>query len=98
MDNLILESETTNVVQTHGDIGQRPILAGMLNEPYCDDGVLPMTLQGLNVTRDGQELLYFAGALRQLSNEVDVPLSDAFERAGMPLQCRNTETSNSTKI
>ena len=86
MNDLTLDSGI-NHVTVRGDITQKPIVEALTTKPYCTDGVLPFELHGKNVTKNGKEIPYFAGALRALTNKVDVPLTDAFIRAKTPLTC-----------
>jgi hypothetical protein len=86
MNNLVL-TPGVNHVTVRGDITQKPIVQALTTQPYCTEGILPFELHGKNVTKNGEEIPYFSGALQALTNKVDVPLSDAFVRAKTPLTC-----------
>jgi hypothetical protein len=88
MDNLILYPGINNV-SIYADVSQGPVLQAMTTPPYCENGTIPFQMQGENVTRNGEELQYFAGALRQLTQTVDIPLGEAFARNGLELGCLN---------
>lgn len=89
MNNLVL-NPGVNHVTVRGDITQKPIVEALTTDPYCEEGILPFELHGKNVTRNGEEILYFSKALQALTNKVEVPLSDAFVRAKTPLTCLKT--------
>ncbi|PKS06539.1 hypothetical protein jhhlp_007287 [Lomentospora prolificans] len=94
MDNLILYPGINNV-SIYADVEQAPVLDAMTSGPHCDDGIIPFEMKGKDVTSNGEELEYFAGALRALTQTVEIPLSEAFARNGLKLKCLNTGNSNS---
>jgi len=94
MNNLVLNPGINDVFIT-ADVEQAPVLDAMTSGPHCNDGIIPFEMVGLDVTRDGEELEYFAGALRALTQAVDIPLTEAFARNGLKLGCLNTGGSDS---
>lgn len=94
MNNLVL-NPGINDVFISADVEQAPVLDAMTSGPHCNDGIIPFEMVGLDVTRDGEELEYFAGALRALTQAVDIPLTEAFARNGLKLGCLNTGGSDS---
>lgn len=86
MDNLVLNPGINNV-SIYADVKQAPVLEAMTSGPNCDDGIIPFQMKGKNVTSNGQELDYFSGALRALTQTVNIPLREAFARNNLNLKC-----------
>lgn len=80
MDNLILVPGS-NVAQMRANISQAPVLTAITSKPYCQTGILPLSLVGTNVTNHGQYLPYFAEALASTNQTTDVNIGAALKQS-----------------
>ncbi|KAK7731035.1 hypothetical protein SLS53_008906 [Cytospora paraplurivora] len=97
IDNMKLAPGLNNY-SMRANITQSPVLDAIQQKPYCESGVLPFQLQGLNVTNHGQYLPYYAVALGSTNQSVDIDVGAALSALGVTVQCSNTtSTKRSTE-
>lgn len=86
MDDLTLYPGINNVT-IRADVDQAPVLTAITKKPACETGDVPLAMRGKDVVHSGKRLAYFADALAQLEQKVDIPLGAAFAELGMNLGC-----------
>lgn len=79
LDNMILYPGINNVTM-RAHLEQLPVLNALNEEPYCETGVMPFTLTGLNVTNNGQNLTYYGDALAAVPHTVDIDIGSILAR------------------
>ncbi|KAF3769339.1 hypothetical protein M406DRAFT_321256 [Cryphonectria parasitica EP155] len=91
IDNMILYPGN-NTFSMRGNISQSPVLTDIQTRPYCEDGILPFQLQGLNVSNHGQYLSYYAESLGSTNESVSIDVGADLEALGLTITCSNTTT------
>jgi len=95
MEDLTLYPGINNV-SIRADVHQTPVLKSIVAPPGCTDGIIPFEMVGKNVIHSGERLAYFADALAQLRQKVDIPLKEAFEENGIEVVCPSDEEEEDT--
>lgn len=88
----------TNNYTMRANITQTPVLSAIQDPPYCDTGILPFQLQGLNVTNHGQYLPYYALALASTNMSVDIDVGSDLSALGLTIECSNTTSTKKSTI
>lgn len=98
IDNMNLLPGVNNY-SMRANISQSPVLDLIQTEPYCESGVLPFELQGLNVTNHGQYLSYTALALASTNQSVTIDVGADLAALGLNIECsKTTSTKRSTAL
>lgn len=74
----------------HANISQTPILQVIQEQPFCQNGILPMQLRGENVVNNGQVLTYYRDSLGSTNQSVDIDVGSDLAALGLTIQCSNT--------
>lgn len=94
MDNLIL-SPGNNNASLRASISQGPVLLALMEEPYCQDGIIDFELSGNGVTNEGDKLSYFADALSADNLTVPINIGESVARdLGVTLGCSSSGNSS----
>ncbi|KAK1512768.1 hypothetical protein CTAM01_00163 [Colletotrichum tamarilloi] len=80
LDNLLLHPGINNVTM-RANISQAPVLAAMQKKPACENGIIPFSLRGKNVTSNGQRLSYFSDALSSGEVVTDINIGESLKRS-----------------
>lgn len=91
VDNMTLRPGN-NTFSMRGNVSQTPVLQVIQERPYCEDGVLPFQLQGLDVVNHGQFLSYYAESLGSTNQSVSIDVGADLEALGLTITCSNTTT------
>lgn len=86
VDNMVVRPGINNFTM-HANISQTPILQVIQEQPYCQDGVLPMLLQGENVVNNGQYLSYYAKSLGSTNQSVAIDVGSDLAALGLTIKC-----------
>ncbi|KAL0938809.1 uncharacterized protein CTRU02_205419 [Colletotrichum truncatum] len=88
IDNLILHPGINNV-SMHANISQAPVLAAMATRPSCENGLIPFSLRGKDVTSGGQRLSYFADALASGTVITEINIGASLKKSlNLTIPCR----------
>jgi len=79
LDNMILYPGINNITM-HANMAQLPVLKAINEEPYCETGIMPFVLTGINVTNNGQNLTYYGDALAAVSQTVNIDIGSILAR------------------
>lgn len=97
IDNMSLQPGANNL-SMRANISQTPVLNLIQEEPYCETGVLPFQLQGLNVTNHGQYLSYTARALASTNQTVDIDVGADLAALGLTIECSSTTSTKRSTV
>lgn len=97
IDNMNLLPGINNF-SMRANISQSPVLNTVQEEPYCETGVLPFELQGLNVTNHGQYLSYYALSLASVNQTVTIDVGADIEALGLKVECANTTSTKRSTV
>ncbi|KAI1336844.1 hypothetical protein F5Y15DRAFT_392378 [Xylariaceae sp. FL0016] len=86
IDNLILYPGG-NQFSAQAEISVVPVLKALLQEPYCENGILPIQLSGTSVINNGQSLPYFANALGAQNQTLQLNIGQAAKNNGFNYTC-----------
>lgn len=79
LDNMVLYPGINNITM-HAHLEQLPVLKALNEEPYCETGVMPFVLTGINVTNNGQNLTYYGNALAAVAQTVNIDIGSILAR------------------
>ncbi|KAI3390498.1 hypothetical protein diail_9502 [Diaporthe ilicicola] len=86
VDNMVVRPGINNF-SMHANISQTPILQVIQEQPFCNDGILPMKLQGSNVVNNGQYLSYYADSLGSTNQTVSIDVGSDLAALGLTIKC-----------
>lgn len=89
VDNMSLARGLNNL-SMRANISQAPVLEAIQQPPYCETGVLPFQLQGLNVTNHGQYLSYYSLALGSINQSISIDVGTDLSALGVDVKCSDT--------
>lgn len=92
IDNMTLRPGN-NSFSLSGNISQSPVLQAIQERPYCETGLIPFQLQGLDVTNHGQRLAYYADSLASTNQTVEIDVMAALNALGLTISCPNATTA-----
>jgi len=83
----------SNTVNVSANLNQPRVLALLRNTPdYCKDGIMPFKLLAENVTRDGNDIEYFAKGLAVANQTVDIDIGAIIKNnLGTTIECAGGE-------
>lgn len=87
-----------NTLSLRGNVSQSPVLTDIQQPPYCEDGILPFKLQGLNVTNHGQYLSYYAKSLGSTNQSVSIDVGADLEALGLNITCSSSTTKRDAEV
>ena len=87
--NNILLRPGTNTFAIAAQLDQAKILQIMAKKPYCQNGIVPFQLLGLDVENNGQNLPYFQAALGSANQTVEIDIGAILNKSlnGYTLTC-----------
>lgn len=91
IDNMTLRPGDNNLT-LRANISTAPVLTDIQKAPYCETGILPFQLQGLNVSNHGQYLSYFALALASTNQSVSIDVGADLEDLGLNITCSSSSS------
>ncbi|KAL5615353.1 hypothetical protein BROUX41_005401 [Berkeleyomyces rouxiae] len=94
LDNLVLRPGANNY-SIRADIDQTPVTTAILQEPYCETGMMPFSLVGRTVTNTGENITYFRDALAAGSVAIEVDIGTALTNLGLNVTCSSSSSSSS---
>ncbi|KAI6785662.1 uncharacterized protein J7T54_005996 [Emericellopsis cladophorae] len=83
----------SNTVNVSANLNQPRVLALLRTTPdYCKDGIIPFKLLAENVTRDGNDIEYFAKGLAVANQTVDIDIGAIIKNnLGTTIECADEE-------
>ncbi|KKF94239.1 hypothetical protein CFO_g3396 [Ceratocystis platani] len=96
IDNLILRPGANNY-SIRADIDQTPVTTAILQEPYCETGVMPFGLVGKAVSNGGDNITYFSDALAAGAVSVNIDIGTALSNLGLNVTCSSSSSSSSSE-
>lgn len=91
IDNMTLRPGDNNLTM-RANISTAPVLTAIQEEPYCETGMLPFQLQGLDVTNHGQYLSYYAESLGATNQSVSIDVGQALSDLGVDITCASASS------
>ncbi|POR39423.1 Uncharacterized protein TPAR_00391 [Tolypocladium paradoxum] len=79
INNLLLRPGT-NKVDISAELDQLTILAIIAKKPYCETGIVPFKLLGVDVENQGQKIPYFLAALGSANQTVNIDIGSILKK------------------
>ncbi len=86
IDNMLLVPGNNNY-SIRANITQLPVIAAVTQEPYCNNGTLPLDFLGVSVINHGQDLGYFETGFKLNKQTVEVPVGPDLKAIGFNISC-----------
>lgn len=86
IDNMTLKPGDNHLTM-RANISNSPVLDAIQKAPYCETGILPFQLQGLNVTNHGQYLSYYAESMAATNQSVSIDVGADLTELGLNISC-----------